>query len=391
MKDAVEQDPIGNRQSAIRNPPPPSPLHVLLLNNIGEGSWGGIEKWMLLLGDHLVARGHTVAACGKPDSRWTAACRDHGYPTVELRMRGDFHPRDLRGLRRTYREHAVDLVVLKSRQCIRMAWAAGLLGRRPAILCRLGDSAVKRGLGARLTFRFLADRYVTPSEHCRGELLRTGCFRPERIRAVPNGVAVPPDDPGARQRVRDELGLGQGRVLIATSRLHRMKGHAQLLEAVAMLRGHFPGLRLVVAGDGVERTKLEAQAAELGIAEAVVFTGFRPDVTALLRAADLFVLPSLREGMPNTALEAMAVGLPVVASAVDGVPEVVADGETGLLVSPGDPQFLCDTIGRLLTEPELAAALGRAGRQRVRDHFTAEQMLAATEAYCTETRDLRRR
>jgi glycosyltransferase involved in cell wall biosynthesis len=368
------------------------PLHVLLLNNIGGESWGGIEKWMLLLAEHLRASGHTVAAAAKPDSRFAGACRQSGLPTAEVAMRGDFHPADLRALRRLYREHDVDLVVLKHHQCIRMAWAAGALGLRPrpALLCRLGDAVVKGGLRARLTYRFLCDRYVTPSEHCRTELLRTGYFRAERIRAIPNGVDLPPEDPTARGRLRDELGLGEAPTLIVTSRLHPMKGHAHLLDAVALLREDFPALRLLVVGDGVERGRLEEQAEELGLADAVVFTGFRTDVAELLRAADLFVLPSLREGMPNTALEAMAAGLPVVAAAVDGVPEVVVEEETGLLVPARDPQALRDAIGRLLTEPQFAQALGQAGRERVAEHFSTERMLAEAEAWCLATRDSRR-
>ncbi len=369
------------------------PLRVLLLNNIAERNWGGIEKWMLVLAGHLAEQGHAVTVCATAASLWGDACREHGLPTVELPMRGDFHPADLAILRRAYREEDIDLVVLKHQQCIRMAWAAGTLSlrRRPAILCRLGDAVMKRGPRARLTYRLLCDRYVTPSEHCRAELLRYRYFSPDRIRAIPNGVDTPPDDPDARARVRAEPALGSAPTLIVTSRLHPMKGHAHLLDAVAMRREHFPGLRLIVAGEGAERPKLEARAAQLGLADAVVFTGFRRDVPALLRAADLFVLPSLREGMPNTALEAMAVGLPAVAAAVDGVPEAVIDGESGLLVAPGDPQHLHDAIGRLLTEPALAARLGRTGRQRVLDHFATDKMLAATEAWCIATRDRRRR
>jgi len=377
----------------MSNPEPAdaAPLHVLVLSPIAGGGWGGVEKWMLLLCDHLLGRGHSVVACAKPGSRWAAACRDRGYPTLELRMRGAFHPRDILALRRAYKQHGVDLAIVKMRQCIRMAWAARLLthGPLPAILCRMGDSVMKRSLGARLTYRHMADRYLTPSQHCRDELLRYGYFGPDRIRAIPNGVDVPRPDPAARGRIRAELGLRDDPVLIVTSRLHPAKGHRVLVEALAKLRGPFPRLRLVIVGDGVERPKLEEQARALGLGDAVIFTGFRSDVTDLLRAADLFVLPSLLEGMPNTALEAMAVGLPVVASAVDGVPEVVVDGVTGLLVSPGDPDFLHGAIARVLAERELAEAMGQAGRQRVREHFTLERMLAESQAYCVETRDAR--
>jgi len=365
---------------------------VLLLNPISGDGWGGVEKWMRLLAGRLVRDGHAVAACAKPDSRWAASCREQGLPTAEVAMRGDFHPRDLLAVRAVFRDRGIDLVVVKMHQCIRMAWAAGLLrGRqRPAILCRMGNSMMKRSLGARLTYRYLADRYVTPSEVARRELLAYGYYGPERVRAIPNGVEIPPDDPAARARIRAELGLGAAPVLVSTSRFHPIKGVRHLLDAFALLRAAFPSVRLVLAGDGAERQNLTEQARQLGVADAVVFTGFRADVADLLRAADLFALPSLREGLPNGALEAMAAGLPVVATAADGVPDAVVDGETGLLVPPGQAAPLRDAVARLLTEPNLAARMGHAGRERVREHFSLERTLADSEAYCIETRDARR-
>jgi len=308
-------------------------------------------------------------------------------------MRGDFNPADLLALRRLYRERNIDLVIVKTRQCIRMAWAArGLVARRgPAILCRMGDSVMKRALGAKLTYRYMADGYVTPSESCRRELLHYGYYGEGRIRCIPNGVVVLPDDTDARHRIRAELGLTDHPVLITTSRLHRTKGHAVLLDALAALTKEMLQVQVVIVGDGTERPDLEARACRLGIADAVVFTGFRTDVADVLRAADVFVLPSLLEGLPNTALEAMASGLPVVASHVDGVPELVADGETGLLVPPGDADRLADAIGHFLGAPELARAMGQAGRERVRAHFSLEGMLEATETYCLALRDRRLR
>jgi len=147
----------------------------------------------------------------------------------------------------------------------------------------------------------------------------------------------------------------------------------------------------VIAGDGVQRGDLEDQTQALGLADAVVFAGFRTDVPALLRAADVFVLPSLLEGLPNTALEAMSVGLPVVATRVDGVPEAVVDGETGLLVPPEDSAALAEALGKLLAEPGTRSAMGEAGRLRAETEFSVERMLDAVEALCLETRDLRRR
>ncbi len=366
---------------------------MLLLNPISGGGWGGIEKWMQLLAGRLVRDGHAVAACAKPDSLWAASCREQGLPTVELAMRGDFHPRDLLALRRVFRERAIDLAVVKTHQCIRMAWGAGLFAgpRRPAILCRMGDGFMKRSLGARWTYRYLADRYVTPSECARRELLAYGYYGPDRVRAIPNGVEVLPDDPAARGRIRAELGLGAAPVVISTSRFHPQKGVRHLVDAFALLRASSPAARLVLVGDGAERPDLEGQAQQLGLGDSAVFTGFRKDVADLLRAADLFALPSLGEGHPNGALEAMAAGLPVVASGVGGVPDVVVDGETGLLVPPCEAAPLRDALARLIAAPDLAARLGRAGRERVRERFSLERTLANSVAYCIETRDARAR
>ncbi|MFW6162715.1 MAG: glycosyltransferase family 4 protein [Planctomycetota bacterium] len=363
-------------------------LHVLLLNSIGGENFGGVERWMLDVGDHLVQQGHRVVSLARGGSYWGAICRDRGYPTYETAMRGDFHPADVWRVKRIYRDHGIDLVVAKSRQCVRMAWAARLvaLRRLPAILCVQGGIVMKRSLRTKLTYRYMADRHITPSEYGRRELLGYGYFPPERIRAVPNGVVIPPADPTARGRLRAELGLGDAPALSVVSRLHPDKGIQDLLRATAGLRADFPALRLLVVGDGAYRSSLEQQTGRLGLEDAVLFTGFRTDVNDLLRAADVFVLPSYHENMPYGVLEAMAAGLPVVATAVGGVPEVVVDGETGILVPPRDAGPLQDALASLLRDPAAASAMGHAGTQRVRAHFTRRHMLEATEAYCLETR-----
>lgn len=364
------------------------PLRALLLSSIAGGNFGGVETWLLDVGDHLMAQGHSVVAGARPESQWGAACRDHDMPTYDLAMRGDFHPADLRHLRNVYRRHGIDLVIAKSRQCIRMAWAARWLAfrRLPAILCVLGSIVMKRSLSTKLTYRHMADRHITPSEFARRELLTYGYFPAERIRAIPNGVAIPLPDPGARQRLRAEFGLGDAPVAIVVSRLHPDKGIQHLIDATALLIDDVPGIRLLVVGDGSERVKLEDQTSRTGLEDVITFTGFRTDVVDLLRAADVCVLPSYHENMPYGILEAMSVGLPVVATAVGGIPEVVVEGETGLLVPPRETEPLRGAIASVLCGPRAAQAMGAAGLERVRTHFTIGQMLESTEAYCLETR-----
>ncbi len=153
-----------------------------------------------------------------------------------------------------------------------------------------------------------------------------------------------------------------------------------LLDAVARVQERTPAIRLLLVGDGDLRGDLEAQARSLGLSETVTFAGHRTDVPKALAVFDVFVLPSLWEGMPNVVLEAMAAGLPVVATAVGGTPEVVVDGVTGFLVPPRDPDALAEAITRLLRDPDLRRKMGQAGQKRIEQHFSIEETVRQTEA-----------
>lgn len=198
-----------------------------------------------------------------------------------------------------------------------------------------------------------------------------------RLRLIYNGVdtGLFRPDPIQRAAARAELGLTAGhRVVISVGRVSAEKDYATLLTALAQLPEVW---RLVLVGDGPELDGLRRLAAELGLGERARLLGRRGDVERLLAAADLFALSSLSEGVSIALLEAMAMGLPVVATAVGGTPEVVVDGLTGRLLEPGQPHALALGLVEALADPQRAAAWGRAGRQRVEDRFSLRAMAAA--------------
>lgn len=201
-----------------------------------------------------------------------------------------------------------------------------------------------------------------------------------RLVTVPNGV--PERGTGLGRRVaRADLGLRADQPVVMTvGRLTKMKGQRYLIDATPHLVSRVPGVAVVVVGEGPLRMGLESRAAEMGVNGSVHFLGHRTDARFLLDAADVFVLPSRHEGMPLAAIEAMEAGLPVVATHVIGSREVVADGETGILVPPEDSAALGAAIAGLLAGPGVRAAYGAAGRRRYLDRFTAERMAARTEA-----------
>jgi glycosyltransferase involved in cell wall biosynthesis len=191
---------------------------------------------------------------------------------------------------------------------------------------------------------------------------------PERkLAVVHNGISLQPATPAAAAALRAELVRGRPDYLVLTpARLHEQKGHAYLLAAAAQV----PDATFVLAGDGPLRSDLETRARELGVADRCIFLGHRSDVPALLAAADLFLLPSLFEGLPVSVVEAMVAGRPVIATAIGGTDEAIIHEVTGLLVPTRDPAALASAIGRLKGDPALASRLAAAGRERALREFS---------------------
>jgi L-malate glycosyltransferase len=205
-----------------------------------------------------------------------------------------------------------------------------------------------------------------------------------RISVITNGIDVSRfRRPGEAKGVRAGLGVPASAPVVAVmARLNRLKGIEYFLDAALLVAKRFDDVRFLIVGDSVSqayRAELEARARALGLGERVVFTGFRSDVPDLLSLVSVSVLPSLSEGLSNVVLEAMAAGVPVVATSVGGTPEIVDDGVTGLLVPPRDAEALAHAISSLLADPARRLAIGEAGRRRVEERFSLEAMVRATE------------
>jgi sugar transferase (PEP-CTERM/EpsH1 system associated) len=231
-----------------------------------------------------------------------------------------------------------------------------------------------RSLRIRRACRPAVHRYVPMSLDLARWLEVAVHVRPSRIRQAYNGVDT--------ERFRPSTGVESARETIrigTVGRLDPVKNHAALLRAVRVLLDRHPGLdavlRLTVVGDGPQRGVLESLTGELGLLRCVEFTGTRDDTASIMRSFDVFVLPSVNEGISNTILEAMASGLPVLAARVGGNPELVVHGKTGLLYEPAAEDGLVAGLSRYLDEPDLRRAHGAAGRQRARDNFSLDAMV----------------
>lgn len=360
-----------------------SPRRIALL--VETGGPGGAEHVLLNLAEGLRGRGHEIVPIGPDDrSPWLHdqfVVRSFAPERYSMRRLVDW--RCVRGIAGILRRRGVDVVHSHEFTMGVYGTVAAKLARRPHVLTMHGGRYYAGKLQRRVALGVAArvsDAVVGVSGACAADLEQTLRLRHGAVRVVPNGVPVPRGD---RTKVRAELGLGDAdRLLVAVGNLYPVKGHIVLLRALALLveHGKASGLTVAVAGRGGEEAALREFARQAGIEANVRLLGYRDDAGDILAGADIYAMPSLSEGLPLALLEAMAVGLPVIASRVGGIPEVAIDGENALLVPPGDPAALGSAIERLIGDRALCARLGRAARQTAERDYTLDAMLDRYEA-----------
>ena len=330
--------------------------------------WGGKQSWMLEIALDLARAGHDLEVLADPGGVFLSRAAAAGLEATAVDVSGEIPPALAR---RAARWH---LALTTGRGD--SVWIAGALKALPAAVPHVSirHSPFPLNVEDRSTaamLRSLAALILTSDAQRRGEaerLIGLGLLEPARVHVVRSGVRASRWIPPATSLPRGAgLGLPPATRVIGTiSRLSWEKGHRVLLQAFARLVCGGADVHMVLVGDGPERSALERFAQELGIAGRVTFTGFRDEVADLLDALDVFVLPSVAgETGPLALKEAMAMARPVIASRVGGIPEVVTDAVTGLLVEPGDASQLFDALATLVAEPERARALGRAARDQV--------------------------
>jgi glycosyltransferase involved in cell wall biosynthesis len=234
---------------------------------------------------------------------------------------------------------------------------------------------------------WLCDRLVTVSEQVKNDLVGYGIAKAEKISVVPLGFDLDPflNSQDQQGEFRREMGLSDEHKLVGiVGRIFPIKNHALFLQSAARIAAQEPAARFVVVGDGVLRPTLENQARQLGIADRVLFTGWRTDLPRICVDLNVLVVSSDNEGTPVSAIEAMAAGCPVVATRVGGLPDLIEDHKTGRLVPPRDADALACAVGGLLQSPHTAGELGRNGQEFVRQRFTVRRLLGDMDHLYTE-------
>lgn len=353
----------------------------VLLHLIETSGPGGAERMLTTLVENLDKSRYASIICLLSDGWLNTHLRKRGLETVVIPQTRSFDVVWLLRLVRLIKRRRVSLIHAHEFAMNTYGSLASAIARIPAISTVHGKNYYWQRWRRRIAYRFVAkrSRMVAVSEDIRRFLVSRVGINDNEISTIYNGVDIDPYrlTSGARHAVRQELGINDYQPVIGTvGNLYPVKGHSYLLEAAARVTETFPDAMFVIAGRGELLKQLHKTAGELALKTNVRFLGFREDIPALLQAMDIFVLPSLSEGLPISMLEAMAAGKPVVATDVGGNPEVVIDGQTGLLAPAAHADALADKILLLLRNPDLMYRLGKAGANRVEREFAVDGMVA---------------
>lgn len=359
-------------------------INVLLF--ITELNVGGAERIVEQLASGLARDRYNVkVVCLYDPHAIGAEIQAAGVPVIDLDMRGKMDLRAPYRLFRLLQEGNVQVLHAHLFHANLLAATIGRLARVPVIIAT--RHSVEIGGGHRewvnRLVRPLCDAVVAVSrEVCEAEA-RCSSIDLDKLVMISSGVKgqiFEEVDQASMERLQSLWKIQPESCLVGTvGRFVEPKGYTYLLDALAKIQTQISDTKALLVGDGVLRQPMEDKARELGLSDTVVFTGTRRDVPGILALLDVFVMSSLWEGLPIALLEAMAAGLPVVATSVGGTPEVVVDGVTGLLVPPRDPDALAEAILTLLRDPGLRQRMGQAGRERVREQFSVEKMVKEIE------------
>jgi glycosyltransferase involved in cell wall biosynthesis len=362
-----------------------------ILHVDSERPWRGGQNQVLLLMRRQRAQGHEPHLAAPPDAALLARAAGESFPIHPVSMRGTWDLASVLALARLMRAIRPEIVHWHAARAHAIGAMASLLCPGPArVLSRRVEFPVRRSLGSRILYALPIDRIAAISGAVRDALVRSGVDT-AKIDIVPSGVEPPPScDPAHRLELRRSFGCGEEDVVgISVAALDGGKGHDRLLRAAGLAAERAPALKLWFAGDGPLRQSLELESRSLGPGTPVQFLGFRADISSLLHAADFFCLATRSEGLGSSILEAMAAGLPVLATRVGGIPEIVDEGSGILVPLDATDDAWAEALARMAGDRGLREKMGASARERAA-RFTADRTAEGTGRVYRKARKARR-
>lgn len=345
--------------------------------------WGGQEIRVFTEMKAMKARGHQIFLAAPERGEIFQRCRDAGFPVFAFNDKKSAYPLAIFRLARWLKSIHADVLNMHSS---RDGWIGGLAGRLAGVPLILRSRHIEvtypHRFTSRIAFAHLPHHVLTTSEKISQGLIDALGLDKNRVTCVATGIDLDRFRKESTSTLRQELGISSNIPLIGMiSVLRGWKGHIHLFKALKILRSHSREIHLAVAGDGPQKENLPLWAKEEGIGDLVHFLGQRTDVPNLLNGLDALIVPSEdHEGIPQIVLQAQAVGTPVIGSSVGGIPEVISDHETGLLVPPRNPEAIAEAIENLLFGPApLRDHLSTCSQEYAKQHHSSDAMCRKLE------------
>ncbi len=327
-----------------------------------------------------------MIAC-QPDSRIFRVARENGVPVIPLKMRIAMDPLAIWKCRQIIKKNSIDIVHTHSSVDSWCCSIASKLVGVPVIRSRHISAPINTNFFSFFLYMKLADRVISSGKIIKKKMVEVNGYDPQKIVSIPTGVNEKTFSPAIiGPSVREELEIRKDDFLLGiVAMLRSWKGHLYLLEAVKGLREKIPSIKLLIAGDGPQEENIRTYIQDNGLTGTVIMTGYRNDVPRVLKSLDLCVLPSYsNEGAPQTILQAMALGVPIIATAAGGIEEVVKNGQTGILVPPRDVQALSKAINWAYQNKEECLKMARQANELIWNNFTLTRMTDKTEGVYRE-------
>ena len=342
-----------------------------------ERTWRGGEQQTLYLLQVLKERGIFSHLVCQPDSPMEQKAREAGIKVFPVLMHGEADPMACYRIRKLIRTGKYDILHSHTSHAHTLAFFASIGCKVYRLVTRRVDFSIFRHSFLRLSgikYRHMAGYYIAISRKIKDVMVADGIAE-DRIFVVHSGVDLQRFAGDSGEHLVTEFNLTPGeKMVINVAHLAGHKGQQFLVRAIPRVVKKIPTVRFFIVGKGELLAELKALAASLGITRELIFTGFRNDVGAFYKLADLFVMSSVQEGLGTAVLDALAEGKPVVATDCGGIPEIIRDGKTGRLVKPADPEALAQGIIDLLTNPGLAQEMADRGKSLVQDSFSIKTM-----------------
>ncbi|MFH0925170.1 MAG: glycosyltransferase [bacterium] len=350
-----------------------------ILHTEASMGFGGQEKRIIVEMENIARDKFKSILATRPGSKIGKRAENLGYKVYYLKMRSSFDLSSVIKLISICKKEKVDIIHTHSSIDSWLGGFASKLYPRPWII-RTRHIGAK--IGNRFVYTKLTDKIITVSKNVKDYLASEGISR-DKIIAIPTGVDTDRFNPELYDtRVRTEFGINEKMFLIGIiAVLRNKKGHRYLIKAIEKLKKGYPCIRLLIVGEGPQEGNLKALIQEFNLEDTVIMTGNRQDIPQILKALDLFVLPSYEEALGTAIIEAQSMGKPVISTRAGGIPEIVKNGQTGLLTEPEDVDDLSKSIEKVVKDSTLAKRLGLKARQYIIDNYSQKVMISRIEEF----------